>query len=1353
MFKKRLIMALGLAVAWGFAPAAHAGTMVLDSFVDQSPATIDLPATQLLMATVNTSATQGGNDATATAVSIGGTIVAADVAEVCVDYASLQVTCQANPSNLANISLSMGGNQKGGSPFDYRVTLNPSAAGKTIQLTVASITNADMVDNIPLPASTATRTVAGGAVAPTVTSPTFADVTDTAATLGGTLTDNGGDAGTTCGVEWGTTPGGPYPNTVSDVACSVGVPFTTGVSGLPASTQIYFRATATNSAATANSAENTFTTADPIVPPTVTVTPATNIGQNSATLGGNVTGAGNGTVTDRGVVWNTTSPAEAGGTSVSMGSGTGSFSQLVSGLPAGTQIFFKAYATNSAGTAYSTGEESFTTLVGLPTVDSPTVADINATTATLGGTMSSDGGQAPSDCGVEWGTTFGGPYPNSGSFGVCSEGVPFTVGVTGLPTGTVVYFRAYATNSAGTAYSAQANFRPAGAPVVTATPATNILLKSATLGGNVTSDGGSNVTARGIVWDTVSPPEAAGTVVPMGTGIGSFSKTVSGLPAGSTIFWKAYATNAVDTGYSGQQQFDTLSEPTVQASNLNFTAAGRSLRVSWTRGNGDGVIVVMRLAATGRTAPQDGDDYTGNPDFAAPPPELPVNSNNFVVYKGPGTSVTVTGLTFTTDYTVAVYEYAGTGVDTDYLLTPLVEATQQTTDYAVHNYDYGIDCNQCHYHSAFGARDTELKDLCLGCHSEFGDADTKQEFDNHTTPTKNPAVDFVDCGVCHEVHNLDARNTTESFNSITSQTQHNKSFLRANVDKYISTAQTPAFLHTDQPKREEGNLNNDPVQPALTPERAVEGGNATTARGYCQVCHTQTNYHRNNAAATDPSGGSRPGLMQCHDGDQNATCEPEVHCGDCHEHNNRFQGVNDNLPCEQCHDQTGQGTLPIITTQFDRTGSRHIPGGSTDAVQANCVVCHDNHGHDGFVYGLDADDGTTKYASTTAGHDTLATGNGEAFAPHCLSCHDTDGAASLPASGAQTPSSPFTGAGAPPVIDATRWGSSSHNIPTPSTPSMTCVGDGTNGCHGSGHGSEQLDLLAPADGAVVHATTFCTNCHDGTPAADVLSEFQPAVDDRTSGGYATINKKHDVLPADQAYSGTNLSCKGCHDPHADNAANPVANLDSGNPLGTYTKVNTYSGDQPSFAYGVAGDIDPVNPPPANNPGYTEPDYIEFCLTCHDGTAPNGITMPAMTNIAVSYATSQHGAGSDRATTKGWLKFPYTNAPPVPAPAEYLDGTTPYAAMNCSTCHGPHGSENIYNLRSSITVAGVQMTIGATNAFETFSGPTYELPLGRNGTQEELGWGAWCSFCHDVNHDTRDGTGCQSSHLHGPNGNF
>jgi hypothetical protein len=260
MFKKRLILALGLAAAWCFAPAAHAGTMVLDSFVDQSPATIDLPATKLLMATINTSATQGGNDATATAVSISGTILAADVAEVCVDYGAAQVACQTNPADLGNISIGLGGNQKGGSPFDYRITLNGSAAGKTIQFTVQSISNVDMVDNIPLPAPTALRTIAGGATAAEVTTDPATNVTDVTARLWGNVTTDGSPSVSTCGVDWGITPTGPYDVGTQSVACSGTGQFFVDVSGLTPDTPYYYIAWADNGVRANASNERPFTT-------------------------------------------------------------------------------------------------------------------------------------------------------------------------------------------------------------------------------------------------------------------------------------------------------------------------------------------------------------------------------------------------------------------------------------------------------------------------------------------------------------------------------------------------------------------------------------------------------------------------------------------------------------------------------------------------------------------------------------------------------------------------------------------------------------------------------------------------------------------------------------------------------------------------------------------------------------------------------------------------------------------------------------------------------------------------------------------------------------------------------------
>ncbi|MBD3645993.1 MAG: hypothetical protein HUJ31_00770, partial [Pseudomonadales bacterium] len=386
---------------------------------------------------------------------------------------------------------------------------------------------------------------------------------------------------------------------------------------------------------------------------------------------------------DRGVVWNTSSPAESGGTSVSMGSGLGTFSQTVSSLPAGTLIYFKAYATNSAGTSYST-ESSFTTQVGFATVDSPTVANIQATSADLGGTVSSDGGGTVSDRGIVWNTT---TPPESGGTSVSmGSGLgTFSQNVTGLPNGTLVYYRAYATNESGTAYSTVDSFTPSGPPVVTSPTVANITHNSADLGGTITDDGGNPILQRGTVWNTTGSPviETDNVDIEGGTTIGTFSQTVS-LPSSTTIYYRAYATSSVGTGYSAEDTFVTGSEPTIQASNVNFVrVAGGGMTVSWTRGNGDGSIVVLRQTATARTDPQDGDDYTGNPDFTLAP-ELPVNSLNHVIYKGASSYLMFNGLTQSTSYTVSIYEYAGTGVATDYLQLNPAEATQITTAYAIH---------------------------------------------------------------------------------------------------------------------------------------------------------------------------------------------------------------------------------------------------------------------------------------------------------------------------------------------------------------------------------------------------------------------------------------------------------------------------------------------------------------------------------------------------------------------------------------------------------------------------------------------------------------------------------------------
>jgi hypothetical protein len=104
----------------------------------------------------------------------------------------------------------------------------------------------------------------------------------------------------------------------------------------------------------------------PATEPTVTTTAVSDIEKTTATGGGNVTADGGATVTARGICWSTSQNPTISGSHTTDGTGTGSFISAMTGLTANTTYYVRAYATNSAGTAY--GEEvSFTTLPdGIP---------------------------------------------------------------------------------------------------------------------------------------------------------------------------------------------------------------------------------------------------------------------------------------------------------------------------------------------------------------------------------------------------------------------------------------------------------------------------------------------------------------------------------------------------------------------------------------------------------------------------------------------------------------------------------------------------------------------------------------------------------------------------------------------------------------------------------------------------------------------------------------------------------------------------------------------------------------------------------------------------------------------------
>ena len=176
--------------------------------------------------------------------------------------------------------------------------------------------------------------------------------------------------------------------------------------------------------------------------------------------------------------------------------------------------------------------------------------------------VSDDGGAAVTARGVCWGTS---ASPGvSGPKTINGDGTgSYTSLLSGLLPSTRYFLRAYATNSHGTAYGEEKQFTTLAGdrtPSVTTANISEITSSSASGGGEVTSNGGFEITARGVCWGTSSGPTIAGSKTSDGTGTGSFTSEISGLSASTTYYVRAYATNSYGTSYGAEESFTTLSK-------------------------------------------------------------------------------------------------------------------------------------------------------------------------------------------------------------------------------------------------------------------------------------------------------------------------------------------------------------------------------------------------------------------------------------------------------------------------------------------------------------------------------------------------------------------------------------------------------------------------------------------------------------------------------------------------------------------------------------------------------------------------------------------------------------------------
>jgi hypothetical protein len=94
-------------------------------------------------------------------------------------------------------------------------------------------------------------------------------------------------------------------------------------------------------------------------------------------------------------------------------------------------------------------------------------------------------------------------------------------------------------------------------PQLTTLPVTSFGFTSATFGGNVVNDGGSQILARGICFSESPNPNISNSTTQVTTGLGIYNEFVSNLDTATTYYVRAYATNSNGTAYGNQVVFTT----------------------------------------------------------------------------------------------------------------------------------------------------------------------------------------------------------------------------------------------------------------------------------------------------------------------------------------------------------------------------------------------------------------------------------------------------------------------------------------------------------------------------------------------------------------------------------------------------------------------------------------------------------------------------------------------------------------------------------------------------------------------------------------------------------------------------
>jgi predicted CXXCH cytochrome family protein len=583
--------------------------------------------------------------------------------------------------------------------------------------------------------------------------------------------------------------------------------------------------------------------------------------------------------------------------------------------------------------------------------------------------------------------------------------------------------------------------------------------------------------------------------------------------------------------------------------------------------------------------------------------------------------------------------------------------------------------------------------ICVDCHSNRNSVSVPHDpgagvkamhpvgvnygraFGSHTTLRNITAVKLylegnrVLCTTCHDPHNSASNNgqlLREADPSRLCMDCHDSARVAPHGGKKhpkyanSSTVQTGcADCHSSHSSNNIYLVKSRLKTPA-GPVRAVNFQSFTGTRGFgsdngdsvCEVCHTQTKYHKADGSGTGHN--------------------PRKNCTACHTHKNGFQPAGGNSPCYGCHDGSiapDIKTLMGLGTSFAQGGktSRHFITFDNASSSSCLAMCHTSN-HDTGSPNLKTQPELTLCGSchstegqtTTTGnsinvmmsfgtslHNYTATVQDEfgmfAYNGNCTKCHLPHGSDSYPnarasingkATNGNSEDLCFgchdTGRSRGAVDIKTLWKANPTNhghYDYAAGKQMNCVR--CHGPHGTGNSKMIKDSLG---GPGLARDAICRSCHSGSGSVYNVMGTTPG----SYGPNFSAGSVHD-FGLNVAIGGktVDLTCTGCHDPHNTQNARLLQ-----------AKV-VFSGISAVSVPTVTAVVSPQGPVTSYGGGWTS-----YCTICHTSLKDTGGQSPYR----------RHPTGLQPGAF-----YPYTAGMGLK--------TLPLESGNvsCITCHYTHGS--------------------------------------------------------------------------------